>query len=267
MNIYAPNNPSERKTFIKRLSEHKDDTGCHILADDFNCVLDGKLDRKPQNSNREPVISELVEIMLNFNLVDIYRKRFLSKQSFTFSRGSSKSRIDYFLTSWLLDSNIVTSILHSPFSDHDAIRIDINMLQCKRGLGIWKMNTKTIFSTSFQESLEKLWPIWSSEMDSYRNPTEWWEIMKYTIKHLTIEISKSLNISKHKFIQIEKRLNEIKDSDDNNFKREFEFLKQQAKQYYEKQLESAKIKSRIKCFEEGEKSSAYFFNTEKKNTS
>ena len=225
LNIYAPNNPSERKKFIKRLSEYLDDTCCHILAGDFNCVLDGKLDRKPQSSNREPGISELVEIMLNFNLVDIYRKRFLSKQSFTFSRGSSKSRIDYFLTSWLLDSNIDnTSILHFPFSDHDAIRIDIDMLQCKRGPGIWKMNTKTIFSTSFRESLEKLWPIWSSEIDSYHNPTEWWEIIKYKIKHLTIEISKSLNVSKHKFIQIEKRLNEIKDSDDNNLKRESDFL-------------------------------------------
>ena len=32
-------------------------------------------------------------------------------------------------------------------------------------------------------------------------------------------------------------------------------------------MESAKIRSRIKCFEEGEKSSAYFFNTEKKNAS
>ena len=268
LNIYAPNNSSERKRFIKGLSEHLDDLYLPIFAGDFNCALDGNIDRKPSNNNRDPGVSELVEIMLNFNLEDIYRKRFLTKQSFTFTRGSSKSRIDYFLTSCLLDSTINnTSILHFPFSDHDAIRIDIDVLQCKRGPGIWKMNTKTMFSKSFRESLEKLWPIWSNDINSYQNPIAWWEIIKYKIKQLTIEISKSLNVSKHKIIQIEKRLNEIKDSDDNKLKREFEYLKQKTKQYYENQLEAAKVRSRIKCYEEGEKSSKYFFNTEKKNAS
>ena len=116
------------------------------------------------------------------------------------------------------------------------------------------MNTKTIFSNIFRESIENVWPIWSSDIDSYQNPVAWWEIIKYKIKHLTIEISKSLNISKNKFRQIEKRLNEIKDSDDKNLKRELEFLKQQTKEYNENQLQAAKIRSRIKCFEEGEKS-------------
>ena len=78
------------------------------------------------------------------------------------------------------------------------------------------MNTKTIFSNIFRESIENIWQIWSSDIDSYQNPVAWWEIIKYKIKHLTIEISKSLNISKNKFRQIEKRLNEIKDSDDKN---------------------------------------------------
>lgn len=43
------------------------------------------------------------------------------------------------------------------------------------------------------------------------------------------------------------------------------YLKQEIKEYYEKQLEAAKIRSRIKTFEDGEKSSKFFFNTEKKN--
>ena len=50
-------------------------------------------------------------------------------------------------------------------------------------------------------------------------------------------------------------------------KHECKNLKQQIKEYYEKQLEAAKVRSRIKIFEEGEKSSKFFFNTEKKNAS
>ena len=105
------------------------------------------------------------------------------------------------------------------------------------------------------------------DMDSYPNPIVWWESIKYKVKHLTIEISKSINISKNKFMHIEKRLNDIKDSNDKNLIRESDFLKQQIKEYYENQLQAVKIRSRIKCFEEGEKSSKFFFNTEKKNAS
>ena len=268
LNIYAPNNPSDRKRYINHLSQFLDEEYSHIIAGDFNCVLNGMLDRRPSCSHRDQGNSELVEMMLNFNLVDIFRHRFQTKQTFTFTRGNSKSRIDFFLISCLLDSNIdSTLITHFPFSDHDAIHINIDIMQSKRGPGVWKMNTNTIFSNIFRESIENIWPIWSSDIDSYQNPVAWWEIIKYKIKHLTIEISKSLNISKNKFRQIEKRLNEIKDSDDKNLKRELEFLKQQTKEYYENQLQAVKIRSRIKCFEEGEKSTRFFFNTERKNAS
>ena len=60
---------------------------------------------------------------------------------------------------------LVPSILHFPFSGHDAIRKDIiDILQCKRGSGIWKMNN------TIRESREKLWPIWSNVINSNQNP-------------------------------------------------------------------------------------------------
>ena len=109
------------------------------------------------------------------------------------------------------------------------------------------MNVKTIQSNIFREIIETLWPLW--------------------IKHLTIEVSKSLNITKCKFQKMEARLNEIKDSENNILKNQCKYLKQQIKEYYENQLEAAKIRSRIKIYQEGEKSSKFFFNTEKKNAS
>ncbi|MEW8548721.1 MAG: reverse transcriptase family protein, partial [Candidatus Thiodiazotropha sp.] len=90
-------------------------------------------------------------------------------------------------------------------------------------------------------------------------------MIKYKVKQLTIEISKSLNISKTKFTKLENRLNEIKDSENTLLKYESTYLRQEIKEYYEKQLEAAKIRSRIKTFEDGEKSSKFFFNTERRN--
>ena len=66
---------------------------------------------------------------------------------------------------------------------------------------------------------------------------------------------------------METRLNEIKDSDKYIHKNECKNLKQKLKQFYEKQTEAAKIRSRVKNFEEGEKSTRYFYNLEKHNIS
>ena len=172
--------------------------------------MDGIFDRKPPSNYQDQAHPEINQLIQQCNLDDIFRKRFPTKQLFTFTRGSSKSRIDLFLTSKLLDSNIrATSIVHFPFSDHDALKLNIDFSQTAKGSGIWKMNVQTIQSSIFRECIESLWPIWASKMELYDNPTVWWEITKYKIKHLTIEISKSLNITKSKFKKLENRLNEI----------------------------------------------------------
>ena len=129
------------------------------------------------------------------------------------------------------------------------------------------MNVLTIQSNVFKESLEKLWPIWTEKINTYETILIWWEIIKINIKQLTIEISKSLNTSKYELNKMELRLNEIKDSDKYIHKNECKNLKQKIKQFYEKQTEAAKIRSRVKNFEEGEKSTRYFYNLEKHNIS
>ena len=111
------------------MSQQLDETFCHILADD-NCVLNETLDSIPPSGNRERSNLEFIEMMKQFILDDIFRKQFQTKQSFTFSRGLSKSRIDFILISSLLDGSIKdTSIIHFPFSDHDAVRINVYILQ------------------------------------------------------------------------------------------------------------------------------------------
>ena len=82
--------------------------------------------------------------------------------------------------------------------------------QTARGPGIWNMNVKTIQSSIFRESIETLWSIWTSEIELYESPITWWEITKYEIKHLTIETSKSLSITKGSLLKMEARLKTLK---------------------------------------------------------
>ena len=52
---------------------------------------------------------------------------------YTLSRKGSKSRIDYFLTSNIISSEIEKlSINHFPFSDHDAVSIKIKTCVVER---------------------------------------------------------------------------------------------------------------------------------------
>ena len=68
----------------------------HFIAGDFNCVMDGSLNRKPPSNNLDQGHPEMNQLIQQYNLEDIFRKRFPTKQLFTFSSGSSKSRIDVF---------------------------------------------------------------------------------------------------------------------------------------------------------------------------
>lgn len=266
INIYTPNNPSERKQFFLKLNDIIDENFEIILAGDFNCVLDYNIDRLPKGRCKDQGSDELNALMNTFSIEDIFRKRYPFKTSFSFSRCNSKSRIDFFLLSQFLNYDIkAIAIEHFPFSDHDINTLNIEFENIERGPGIWKMNLATIQSPLFKESLERLWPIWSNTAGEYDSLLTWWEIIKYQIKQLTVETSRTLNTSKMDIKKYEERLNEIKDSDRQIDTQEITALKQKIDEYYSKQLDAAKIRSRVKYFEEGEKSTKYFYNLEKKN--
>ena len=88
-------------------------------------------------------------------------------------------------------------------------------------------------------------------------------MIKIYVKQLTTEISKILNTNKYQLAKLERRLNEIKDSEKYIHKQECKHFHKTIKEYYEKQTEAAKIRSRVKHFEEGEKSTKFFFNFRK----
>ena len=92
-------------------------------------------------------------------------------------------------------------------------------------------------------------------------------MVKYKIKQLTIETSRAINLSKNTVAKYEKRINDIKDSNKYSDKKEVTNLQKLIKDFYENQTNAAKIRSRIKYFEDGEKSTKFFLNTEKRNAS
>ena len=104
-NIYAPNNGKHRRKFLKNLQPilQKFDTNVHVIGGDFNCVskfdLDRNLIERSAHTTRDEGEIELADLQNVLNLEDVWRRRHPNTKMYTFSRGNSKSRIDYFLCS------------------------------------------------------------------------------------------------------------------------------------------------------------------------
>ena len=50
INVYSPNNPSDRKRSLRNLTDAIDVALVSIVSDDFNCAFDFILDRSPSGN-------------------------------------------------------------------------------------------------------------------------------------------------------------------------------------------------------------------------
>ncbi len=102
LNIYAPNVAGDRKRFFSNDIRMNGEEN-NIVLGDFNCTLNKDLDRKYVPNNDDVGTKELQKILRDNYLIDIWRARYPSEKQYTFSRGNSKSRIDFILISSAYD--------------------------------------------------------------------------------------------------------------------------------------------------------------------
>ena len=150
-NVYVPTKDQQNlqleflKFIIERLNEFKDDN--LILGGDCNIILDPVLDKKGGRvENKSKATYQLLELMENYNLIDIFRlinpdvKRFTRREM---SRcGLVQSRLDY----WLISNHILYDynrqiILPGMRSDHSIVELELNIHNThQKGRGFFKFN-------------------------------------------------------------------------------------------------------------------------------
>jgi exonuclease III len=267
INVYAPNIGQERRSYFKQLHTHLANVGTDVvIGGDFNCALNSSIDRVNCSSNTDVGNVELHELMGTYHVEDIWRRRYPAKKEYTYHHGDKASRIDYFLISKSLDSQVRSiKIIHCPYSDHDATIIAAKLQNCERGPGTWKMNNRVIKSDTFKTSFKALWTGCKQSMCTYQTKTIWWDVMKIKIKHLCMEISKAQNVSKFKVNQWEETLQTLKNSPDQDKDHNINALKKRIDKWYADQSDAARLRSKTQWYEEGEKSTSYFFNLERSN--
>ena len=276
INVYAPNNPVDRKKFfndvntkILHISQVNQERNI-ILGGDFNCTQNPCMDRRVDSglNAKKPDAGhvELINIVNSNELEDVWRRRNPNLKKYTYFKKNSKSasRIDLWFTSKLLESNITKpGIVMAPNTDHAAITLNVNTSKCERGTGFWKMNTSVLKSKQFDETFMSFWKSWEKSIDKYDSKKEWWEITKVKIKELSIAVAKQLSKEHNiKVSKLQKELLNEKHKNDINHQ-EVQRLTDELNSLYQTKAEGARIRARLQQFEDGEKSSKFFFEQEK----
>ena len=271
VNVYAPNTVSERKAFFERLHDYFIPKGSRIIAGDFNCI-DNKLDRLHSANSVLPDKKCFSAFLSDFCLVDIWRKLNPRGVSFTWSNSdySQASRIDRFLISRsLLHFVRSNKVLPCVFSDHDFVDLElcIDGLSNKRG-GVWRLNTALLADLDFKREISSAIDRQKSVISDFESLGAWWDDLKLVIRSTCINYcSRKRQLINRERNFLTKRLIRAKNSfhaGDDSVVSELRDVESALSSLISREAEGAKIRSRAKWIEEGEKPTRFFFRLEQK---
>ena len=264
INLYAPNNEYERVKFFNQVYSWVDTDMEILMSGDYNCTLNGELDRLNCTNNDDIGRVDLMKLMNDFNVDDVYRRRYPNEKVYSLRRGDKASRIDYWLISESLD-NLIDDVSYEEclFSDHNMVSLTMRTSESKHGKGLWKMNSSIILTDLFKKSFRSMWGKWCEKKHEYSDLNVWWDLGKKKIKDVAMWCSKIIYRDKRSAIDnLEKYINEQGPSTQNNITQ----AKNELKEIYDELGEGAIIRSRVNWFERGEKPSKYFHDLEKRNS-
>ena len=253
------------------------DNNSRIIAGDFNLVLDLDMDKKgglPRTNFKSREILQLY--MEEAEIIDIWRQQHPDERKFTWHRTRPPvfCRLDMIFTSFDMVGYVENSdILPSFKSDHSIVSLDINLHKEDRGRGFWKMNTTHLRDQDCVNLINEC--ITESEIKySHENPALKLELIKWEVMNCNRKYAKNKAKNKRNILEdLEKRLSDLeKNRDENigfhndvNIQENINDVRREINTIVEEKTKSSMLRSKIRWYKEGEKSSKYFLNLEKSN--
>ena len=268
VNVYAPNTVAGRRVFFQNLHQYFL-CPCRIIAGDFNCV-DNKLDRLRVLNDSLPHKSNFRRLLSDCSLIDVWRKQHPRGISYTWANAdySQASRLDRFLVSGSLERCIdCPKVSPCSFSDHDFVALNFSPDDCPRTRsGVWKFNSSLLNDATFKCELSQLITDQKQSMANFQTIGVWWDNLKVIIRNFCQKYSSRKRKSANCFrTSLTNRLIRAKnDFAHGNASRSAEIrdLECSLSSLALREAEGAKIRSRVKWFEEGEKPTRYFLRRE-----
>jgi exonuclease III len=151
--LYGPNNdtPSFYDNVFKIIELIGNES--FIICGDFNLVLDPELDYfNYKNINNSKARNKVLELMINYSLIDPFRHQNSTAKRFTWRRTNplQQARLDFFLiTSDMLQYVKSTTIEPSLQSDHSVILLNLSFNSFQHKPGLWKHNNSLLSDIAY----------------------------------------------------------------------------------------------------------------------
>lgn len=264
VNIYAPTNLTDQKTFYESLHDFLFPCSALIIGGDFNCY-DNALDKFGANVS---IHKEYADLKTDFHLVDVWRKQHPNSREFTWFNAnlSIGSCLDKFLISKdLMSSTVGCDITPCPLSDHNFVSFVFDVPESvKHGLGVWKFNNSLLEDNLYCDFIRKTISYHLEFLLAFLTIQDWWEFLKQSIKEDTINFARNKRKELcHDRVKLTNRLTrlhqQLVDGDDSVQPLILD-TESSLKCIYIREMEGVKIRSHAQWLEEGERPSHYFSN-------
>ena len=190
INIYAPNNTYDAIYFYESLrttlleSDYDQDYK-FIMGGDFNVPLSLQFDSYGSKTGKKDVVTKIRELILDFNLVDIWRLRNPDKKRYTWKQNKPlvQRRLDYWLISDDFQDDVdKTGIISAIKTDHAAIVLQVNSVEKQpTGPSYWKFNSSLLEDPEYINLIKDNIPSWLEEFNDVLDKALMWDLIKYKI--------------------------------------------------------------------------------------
>ena len=163
--LYGPNKdePLFYQDLLTKILKYN--TSNIVIVGDWNLTLNPELDCKNyKNINNPRARNEVLRIMNELNLYDVWREENLEEKLYTWKRKLDvdkiqMGRLDFFLlTENVLKYSCSENIVPGYRTDHSLIELTLNFKEQEgKGGSFWKFNNSLLFNNKFiQEAKEKI---------------------------------------------------------------------------------------------------------------
>ena len=226
----------------------------------------------PMTLTKTKFAEGLNNMIEEFSLIDIWRVRHFDTYGFSYSQGNNKikSRLDY----WFISEHMqysVTNVNIKPAIKTDHCLVAFKMIinkQNKRGRGFWKFNSSYLDDMEFVPKCKDIINTTFNKLNENKNIN--WELIKMEIRGYCIKYAAAKAKDRRKTEEsIMSELENLKNKLDNEYNEDdnvrYLNLLHEQESLNSFHTKGAIIRSRSLYIEQGEHSTKYFFNLEKRN--
>ena len=272
VNVYGPNNDNP-DFYIELFNLVEGFPNDHrIIAGDFNLVLDVNKDKQGGRNVTNFRAAEAVKTyMEDTDLTDVWRNLHPDMSTYTWHRRNPSylaCRLDFFLCSFGMANLVTGASISAGFrSDHSIIKLKTSLIENKRGPGYWKLNCSCLNNIDYVNEIKSVIRETLNDNRALDYALQW-EMIKMNVRGKTIEFCSRIKKERENEInKLEAKLSRLLEqpAPSEEIESSIEDTRSKIEALVRQKTLGAKIRSRIRWYEEGEKSTKYFMNLEKRN--